>query len=107
MNRILIFALLPVTLGANANCLTDGPEIGDVGPDSELVCNELVRQFPGATMAVENRFIHSPTEVTVTASVNGEPISLEYTLAGFTWGLNVAGTRTADTTARPSNRPGR
>jgi hypothetical protein len=104
MNRTLIFALLPVALGASANCVTDPPEMGDIGPGSALVCNELGRQFPGATLAVEGRSIHSPTEVTVTASVNGRPIRLGYTLAGFTWGLHDAGARTADATASPSGR---
>jgi hypothetical protein len=96
---MLILALLPVALSATANCVTDPPEIGDIGPGSVLVCKELAHSFPSAALAVEGRSIHSPTEVTVMASVDGRPIPLSYTLAGFTWSFNDGGTRTADATA--------
>ena len=91
MNRTLILTLLPVALSANAACLTDPPEIGDIGPGSELVCQELTQRFPGATLAVEGRSIHSPTDVKVSASVDGRPILLAYRLAGFTWSTDCTG----------------
>jgi hypothetical protein len=98
MNKTLILALLPIAVGANANCVTDAPEIGDIGPGSELVCNRLTQRFPSAALAVEGRTIHSPAEVRVTASVDGRPIVMDYRLAGFTWVLNGADARTAKVT---------
>ena len=101
MNRRLILALLPFAAGANANCQTDPPEIGDIGPDSALVCEGLENRFPGTALAVDGRSIHSPTEVTVAATVDGRPIILDYTLTGFSWNLDDPGTRTADTVVPP------
>jgi len=102
MNRMLIFAMLPVALSTNAACLTDPPEIGDIGPGSGLVCQALTQRFPGATLAVEGRSIHSPTEVRVTASVDGRPILLDYRLTGVDWGAESVDSRSAD---RASSRP--
>jgi len=98
MNKTLILALLPIAVEAHANCMTDAPEIGDIGPGSELVCNRLAQRFPRAALAVEGRTIHSPTEVRATASVNGRPIVMDYRLAGFTWVLNGADARTTKAT---------
>jgi hypothetical protein len=102
MNSKLIFAMLPIALGANAACVTDPPEIGDIGPGSGLVCQELTQRYPGAALAVDGRSIHSPTEVGVTASVDGRPILLAYRLTGFTWSLDDAGNHAADAAARPT-----
>lgn len=93
MKNPLMLAMLPVAVGASATCLTDPPEIGDIGPDSALVCRALERQFPGAALAVEGRSIHSATEVWVTASVDSRPVRLHYSLAGFSWTLDNAGQR--------------
>lgn len=100
MNKILILTLLPIALAASANCVTDAPEIGDIGPDSDLVCKALEGQFPGAAVTVEGRAIHSPTEVSVTASVDGRPVSLNYELTGYAWRLDQAATRVADVPSR-------
>jgi len=91
MKTTIILALLPVALGANASCVTDPPEIGDIGPGSGLVCQELMQHYPDAALAVDGRSIHSPTEVTVTASVDGRPIRLAYRLTGFTWSIDDTG----------------
>lgn len=42
MKTSIILTLLPVALGANAACVTDPPEMGDIGPGSGLVCQELI-----------------------------------------------------------------
>lgn len=86
----LLSALLLATFGAHANCSTDAPEIGDIGPDSIVVCNQLQERFPAAALAVGNRLIHSPTQVSVLASIDGRPIRLRYDLARFVWQLNDA-----------------
>jgi len=82
-------ALIPCLLLANvesfANCTPDAPEIGDIGPSSELVCRELQLRFPAALTAVEDRTILSPSAVVVRVSVDGEPMLLPYDLIGFVW----------------------
>jgi len=99
-------ALIPCLLLANvesfANCTPNAPEIGDVGPSSELVCRELERLFPGAQTAVEDRTILSPSAVAVfQVSVDGESMLLPYDRVGFVWtptahqdGLAVIGRET-------------
>ena len=67
-----------------------------IGPSSELVCGDLERQYPGATLTVENRSIHSPTEVSVVAAVDGTPMSIRYSLSGFRWRPDATGTLTAN-----------
>jgi hypothetical protein len=96
IQRMLILSLLLAAGGAQAACLTDAPEIGDIGPGSDLVCDQLRDQFPGAALAVENRVIHSPTGVSVLASVNGAPIELRYDLTGYVWQLTKTDTGMAD-----------
>ena len=100
MNRILTLTLLPITVNASANCVTDAPEIGDVGPSSELVCKALENRYPGAVMTVEGRAIHSPTEVSVLASVDGRPVSLSFQLAGYTWRLDQNAARVVNVPSR-------
>jgi hypothetical protein len=96
MNKILTLALLPITVAASANCVTDAPEIGDIGPSSALVCTALESRHPGTALTVEGRAIHSPTEVSVMASVDGRPVSLNYELSGYTWRLDQAAARVAN-----------
>ena len=103
MNRMFTITLLPVALSANAACLTDPPEVGDIGPGSGLVCQELAQRYPGAALAVEDRAIHSPSEVGVTASVDGSAVLLHYTLTGGEWVSDEAGSRLADTASGRSN----
>lgn len=102
MKTMFILVLLSVALGANATCVTDPPEIGDIGPSSGLVCQGLTQRYPRAALAVEGRSIHSPTEVRVTASVDGRPILLAYRLTGFTWSLDDTGNGVADAGAQPA-----
>lgn len=94
MNKLLILTLLPAALGAHAACLPDAPEIGDIGPNSSGVCRALEKRFPGVLLTVDDRSVHSPTAVTVSASVDGNPVRLDYRLIGFEWVLDtpVAGT---------------
>ncbi len=100
MNKTLTLILLLFAVTASANCVTDAPEIGDTGPSSELVCKALESRYPGAAIAVEDRAIHSPTEVSVMASVDGRPVALNYELTGYTWRLDQAAARVADVQSR-------
>jgi hypothetical protein len=104
IKQTLILAILPVAVGAHATCLTDPPEMGDIGPSSELVCNGLQHRFPGAALVVEGRSIRSPTEVAVVASVDGKRVSLHYELAGYAWQLAETGSRIADVSAAPADQ---
>lgn len=96
IKQLLVLAILPVSVSATATCMTDQPEIGDIGPDSELVCKELALRFPDAALAVEGRAIHSPTTVSVVASVDGKPVSLRYGLSGYSWRLDETDARITD-----------
>ena len=105
IRQMLILAILPVAVGANATCLMDPPEMGDIGPSSELVCNGLQHRFPGAALVVEGRSIHSPTEVSVVASVDGKRVTLRYGITGYAWQLNEMDTRIADVSATRTDHP--
>ena len=76
-----------------AACLPDAPELGDLGPDSGRVCDVLEHELPGTTLAVDGRSIHSATAVTVSASVDGRPVLLDYRLVGLTWNSMISAPR--------------
>jgi hypothetical protein len=95
----LTLAILPVAFATHAACLMDQPEMGDIGPSSQLVCTELERLFPGAALAVEGRAIHSPTVVSLYTSVNGKPLELRYDLSGYRWRLDRTGVGVGDVPA--------
>lgn len=86
-NLSLMACLLLVNLPAFALCTPDAPEMGDIGPSSEVVCRTLEQHFPDATTVVENREILSPSSVAVRISVDGEPTILAYELSRFAWSL--------------------
>ena len=93
---LLILSMLPAAVSAQATCVPDAPEFGDIGPSSEIVCGQLESRFTGAELAVEGRSIHSPTEVTVLTTVDGKPVPMRYDLIGYTWRLGAVGSNTAD-----------
>jgi hypothetical protein len=97
MKRLLLLAIVPLAAGAEACCLPDAPEIGDIGPASSVVCRELEQRYPGADIKVTGRSIASDSDVAVTATIDGEALSLPYHLKGYAWELAdtlaVAGTR--------------
>jgi hypothetical protein len=74
-----------VATGAQAKCLLDSPEIGDIGPGSELVCRYLEEQFPGADLAVQERQFHTQNKVSIQASVDGKSTRIDYELIGADW----------------------
>ena len=81
----LIACLSFATFEGMAMCIPDPPEIGDIGPDAELVCRDLEQSFPESIKAVENRTIRSPEKVEILVSVDGKSMVLGYELAGFVW----------------------
>ena len=94
--NMLVLSLLPIAASVQATCVTDSPEIGDIGPGSELVCRQLEDRFASADLAVLDRTIRSPTDVTVLASVDGTPVKMHYELIGYTWQVNGAEQGIAD-----------
>lgn len=87
----LMACLWSVNLPVFALCTPDAPEMGDIGPSSELVCRSLERRFPDGKTVVENRRILSPDSVAVQVSIDGEPVVLTYELIGFRWNLATTG----------------
>jgi hypothetical protein len=81
----LIACLSFATFEGLAMCIPDPPELGDIGPDAELVCRDLEQRFPESIKAVENRTIRSPEKVEILVSVDGNSMVLGYELAGFVW----------------------
>lgn len=104
MNRWFPLAILPLALSAGATCVTEPAEMGDIGPSAVLVCHDLERRFPGSALMVGALSIHSPTEVSVSVSVDGRPILMRYTLAGFSWNPCDLGFRIADAAVARSAR---
>ena len=88
-NLPLIACLWLISSLAMADCTPASPEIGEIGPSSELVCRELQRRFPASMTAVESRTILSPTQVAIKVSVNGQTTVLRYELAHFAWKLTT------------------
>ena len=85
----LALAFSSVAYGA---CQIDSPEIGDVGLDSELICNMLDSNLPHSDIVILGRTIQSNNAVTVVVVVDDIPMSLEYRLVGVDWKLpNLAG----------------
>ena len=68
-------------------CLPDAPEIGDVGPGSELVCDMLESRIPDSNIAILDRKINSPNTVSVIVMLDGQSKTLEYKLKGADWEL--------------------
>jgi hypothetical protein len=88
MSKRLILLFLPVAMEAHGTCLTSPGEMGDIGPAAQLVSKELSRQFPEAALTVGDRLIHSPTAVSVAATVDGKPILIHDGLAAASWTPN-------------------
>jgi hypothetical protein len=93
IERALTLMILSTAIGANASCVMDPPELGDIGPGSAQVCSDLESRFPDAELVVTGREVLSTTEVAVTASVNRGPVSLRYRLDGYSWRLEHDGTQ--------------
>jgi hypothetical protein len=94
--NVLVLSLLPIAASVQASCITDSPEIGDIGPGSDLVCRQLEGRFASADLAVLDRTIRSLTEVTVHASVNGTLVQMQYELIGHSWRSTLTGQGIAD-----------
>lgn len=105
IRRMLLMAmLLPAVGGAQADCVTDAPEIGDIGPGADLVCDQLQQRFAGSVLAVAGRSILSPTEVLVLAAVDEQQLTMRYELDGFDWRLSATDASMGDEPRHPEGR---
>ncbi|MCP3852888.1 MAG: hypothetical protein GY694_22070 [Gammaproteobacteria bacterium] len=68
-------------------CISDSPEIGDIGPRSELVCDLLEPRVPNSKITILDRKIHSSNSVSVIVLLDGQSRTLEYKLKGADWEL--------------------
>ena len=82
---ILLVVSFAIAGGAQASCRADDPEICDIGPDGNRVCAALERDFPNANIHVYDQEIKSPSNVVVTARVDGRPFSVAYRLENADW----------------------
>ena len=82
---IALLASFSVMGVVQATCQADDPEIGDIGPNSNRVCETLHRDFPNATINVVDRKIQTSTDVIVMARIDGKPLSIEYWLVNADW----------------------
>jgi hypothetical protein len=89
IKTVIVLATLLASPYVSAACSTDQPELGDIGPSAELVCQGALAALPRGRAGGREPLIHSPTAVSVEASVDGKPISLSYVLAGFRWRLDA------------------
>ena len=81
----MLFGLMTFTANTHAACLDNPPELGDTGPDSELVCREMEQSYAGSTLAVAGRTVHSGESVSVHVIVDGVPATRNYRLSGVSW----------------------
>jgi hypothetical protein len=68
-----------------AACLIDEPEMGDVGPASELVCESLAGFSRVGEVKIIDRDILAPDRVSIRVETLGRQIVLGYKLIGMEW----------------------
>lgn len=87
-NRMFRFIILTTLLSssvAHAACLPDSSELGDIGPESQLVCTMLESRSPDSEISILDRRIGSRDKVSVIIEVNGRAGVLNYRLIGADW----------------------
>ncbi len=84
---ILTLGLL-VVFNANAGCLPDSVELGDIGPESQLVCEKLESMYPDKHIVITGRELMSHNDVTILLTVEAQEVSLNYRLVGADWKLS-------------------
>lgn len=87
MMRYMLSTLAFCCAAAQANCISDSPEIGDAGPDGSNICGMLQQRFPQARLEILDREIRSAERVSVKVSIDGETLPLDYRLIRADWVL--------------------
>jgi hypothetical protein len=80
----MVLGILSGSLSAATCDIQDTEELGDIGPDAELVCQQLIKLF-GADMSISinNRRIISGNSVVI--EVSRRPYQIVYQLEGSDW----------------------
>ena len=85
------YMLLPIILtmssASYSACQLDSPEIGDIGPGSELVCDMLETRSQNSSITILDRMPKSNRAVSILVDVDGQKQSLNYRLVGANWRL--------------------
>lgn len=85
---IMVLVALLLSSAVYGGCQIDSPELGDIGPDSRLVCDMLEHQHPySRDIKVLDRELHSRNRVRVLIAVDNRQASLLYHLVGANWRL--------------------
>ena len=84
---LLLSIILTASSTAYAACYLDSPEIGDIGPGSELVCDMLETRSQNSSITILDRMPKSNKAVSILVDVDGEKQSLNYRLVGANWRL--------------------
>ena len=80
----LALGLLSGSLSAATCYINDTEELGDIGPDAELVCQQLIKFFgPEVSISISNRRMISGNSVVIEAS--RKPYQIVYQLVGSDW----------------------
>lgn len=87
LRTTLLSLSLTISMVSYGACQLDSPELGDIGPGSELVCSMLESQFPDSDIEILDRKIHSSNTVSVIVMIHGKPETLKYTLKKADWKL--------------------
>jgi hypothetical protein len=82
---VSVLASFAIAATAQAACQADAPEIGDIGPDGESVCDALVREFPAAEIQLYNRKFLASNHVIIAAKIDDKPYSIDYRVDNNTW----------------------
>jgi hypothetical protein len=70
---------------SQAACQAGSPEIGDIGPAGESVCEALQHEFPGAEIQLYNRKFLATNHVIISAKIDDKPYSIDYRLDNYNW----------------------
>ena len=82
---VTVLASFAIAANVQAACQADDPEIGDLGPAGEFVCDALEYEFPGAEIQLYNRKILATNHVIIAAKIDDKPYSIDYRLDKNTW----------------------
>lgn len=88
MFKIVLLSLaLSLSTVVNGSCLPDPPELGDIGPDSNVVCQLLESWLPESNIAILDRNFPAYDTVSITVEVDGRHETIEYKLERADWKL--------------------
>ena len=82
---VFVLASFTVVGIGHAAFRADEPQIGDLGPDGEYVCETLEKAFPSADIQLYSREILATDRVIVRAKSDVKPYSIDDHLVNADW----------------------